>query len=123
MVPKIVVESVPNPNFRNYHVNTEISQVPTLDFWRPLRESSKEYLERAGEVGSTLLRKVFDIPGVNHVIMEPYVLSVIKGEAFDWEEVEPPVLEAIKQAFGELEQEVVVSEKEQEAEDQGSETE
>lgn len=108
MVPKIIIESQPDPNYRRYYINTEISQSPRLDFWRPLRESSEFFLKQAGEIGSTLIRKVFNIPGVIYVFIKPYELAVTKGEAFDWEEVETPVLEVLKETFGEVE--VVVTE-------------
>ncbi len=107
--PRIKVQTVPNPEVRVYNLTTEISKHHIHNFWRPLREgSSDKYLEEVGELGASLLHEVFALPGVNEVFIKPYELSVTKGDAFEWDEIEPDILEALKKCFGETEQEVRV---------------
>ncbi len=107
--PRIKIETVPNPDIRVYHVTTEISRYSIHNFWRPLhRDSSEKYLEEVGEIGTQLLNEVFALPGVNEVFIKPYELSVTKAGAFDWEDIEPGIIEALKKTFGEGVEEVEI---------------
>ena len=89
------VEIVPNQNMRNYNTNFEISKSHIQIFYRPLRESSKEYLTEVGRKGATIVRRLFRIPGVTEVFINPYRLWIIKGECFKWNDIEPKVIETI----------------------------
>jgi hypothetical protein len=85
---------------RRYHVNTTISESHIEHFQAPLRESSEEYLEKLGPIGDALVRELFSIHGVSEVFIRPYEISVIIGEAFEWEDIDPALIEALRRAFG-----------------------
>jgi len=89
------VEIVPNPNMRIFHTNFEISESHIQVFYRPLRESSEEYLTKIGRIGATIVRRLFRIPGVTRVFVHPYSLDIEKGECFEWNQIEPKVIEVI----------------------------
>lgn len=98
-----------DPHRREYGVTVEISQQPIHSFMRPLgRESSERYLKDVGEVGTVLLRELFAIPGVSKVFITPYELTIDKGLAFNWDEIEPSIIEVLKRVFGETGQEIAV---------------
>lgn len=98
--PRIKVQICPHPDVRSYHLTTEISKHSLRIFQRPL-SSNKDLkdLEEVGELGTLLLREVFAIPGVSRVFIAPYELTVTKGSAFEWSEIEPDILEALKKRF------------------------
>ena len=94
---------------REYSISTEVSELPThRNFWVPLRESSEKYLDGLGKVGGSLMRDLLTISGVAMVSISPYEVMLDKGAAFNWEDIEPSVVSALKQAFGEVEHEVIV---------------
>lgn len=99
--PTIKIETTHDPDYKHYHVTTEISQHPINRFYRPLRPQSDKYLEEVGEIGTQLLKEVFAISGVDQVFIGPYEFSVVKASAFDWKDVEPKVVEALKRTFKE----------------------
>lgn len=109
MVPRIKVEELSNrDDVRRYHTTVVISQFHRKRFWHPLTSGSDKHLENIGEAGATLVREALAIPGVVEVRINPYAFSVAKGMAFGWEEVEPSIIEALKKAFGETAEEIVV---------------
>jgi len=109
MIPKIRREFTPNLFYRRYHVNTTISESRIQHFYAPLRASSEEYLDELGPIGDSLVREVFSIHGVNEVFISPYEISVIIGKVFEWEDIEPSVIEALKRTFGkDVAKEVIV---------------
>ena len=85
---RIVRERTENPEMTEYSVNFEISQYHELDFFRPLRESSEMYLVKAGEFGAKLLKELFAIPGVRAINLKPYSITVEKGKAFKWKDID-----------------------------------
>ena len=90
---------------RNYGVTTDISRSSFEKFNRPIeREKSEYFLEKLGDVGRCLVMRLFAIPGVAHVYIRPYEVEVTKGRAFNWREVEPAVIKAIKKVFEDTEQ-------------------
>lgn len=91
----VKVESHPNPLSRSYHTDFEISKSHVQIFWRPLRPESREYLKLVGRRGSALLHKVFRVPGVNQVFINPYEIHVIKGVNFLWANIDPGILKAL----------------------------
>ena len=109
MKPRIISETVPNLRIKVYHVSVEISQTPIETFLRPLRESSNEYLDKVGEVGTQIVKEILAILGVIEVSIEPYQIQVEKGKAFGWEDIEPGIIGALKKAFGEQSSEVEVT--------------
>lgn len=106
--PRIKVEIFSNLDERLYHTTAEISRDPTNTFWRPLRKDSEKYLNEVGKIGTQLLREVFTLPGIAEITIKPYTLGVVKAGAFDWKDIEPQVIEALKKTFGKTEQEIEV---------------
>jgi hypothetical protein len=100
-------ETGSDSDFRVYHVVTVISDIPAQGFSAPLQGYQEEYLEEVGVVGAALVREVIAIPGVVHVRIRLYALSVEIAPAFDWEDVEPAVLDALVRALEKKEQLVV----------------
>lgn len=99
--PRIVVEQVPNRDIHVYHVTMEVSNTPLHEFRRPIeRPSSDKYLKEVGERGTKLVKSLLHLPGVDDVWISPYRLSVTKGNAFDWDDIEPEVLAILKKGFG-----------------------
>lgn len=99
MKPRIVVETVPNPNYLLFHATALLSDARQVEFHRPLRESSKTYLEKLGGEGGKLVVALFDIDGVTSVLVQPYCVGVTKGEAFSWDDIKPKALDALKAVF------------------------
>lgn len=107
-VPRIRIQQQ-GRDCRCYYINTEVSELPTpQNFWSPLRESSEKYLEGVGKIGGSLVRELLTISGVVMVFITPYEVIVDKGAAFNWEDIEPSVVRALKKAFDEVEHEVIV---------------
>ena len=94
-------------NSRIFYTTTEISQTQIENFWRPLRDSSSEYLKKVGPVGTELLKKILALQGVEEVWIHPYEIFVIIGEAFDWEDIEPRIIEFLKKTFVETKPEEI----------------
>lgn len=97
---------------RVYHLSVEISNYPFHSFQRPLREGSlKDDVNFAeiGEIGSSVIREIFAIPGVHEVFIKPYELSVKKGTAFEWQEIELDLIETLKKKFEGKEVRVIYS--------------
>lgn len=99
MTDKIIVRLVPNNEIREFHVTRELSEDPAKAFFRPLRPSSKKFLKVVGPIGTQVVTKCLSIPGVTEVIIKPYSLQVMKGEAFDWEGIQGQVIAVLQETF------------------------
>lgn len=100
MRTRIVVEYVPDPQRRLYHVTVELTKSSSYErFCRPLRESSKNYLTRLSDVGGQLVRDLIAIDGVKEVGISSYDVRVLKGEAFEWDDMKEGILDAFKKIF------------------------
>lgn len=100
MKARIIVERVPNPHCLVFHTTAELSQGSISQlFWRPLRPYSEPYLNEMGEHGARVVRQIFAIAGVAEVSITPYHLHISKGEAFDWEDIKPAIIEVIRSLF------------------------
>lgn len=104
MVPKIKITYFlggdETNDWRDYHTTVSISRSPCQDFKWPLRPKSEQYLNATGKIGASLIEEIFSFLGIKEAFIEPFKLSVIKGEAFEWGYLQPRVLEALKKAFG-----------------------
>jgi len=96
-------------NERTFHFNVEISQSKFQDFWRPLDESSDEYLKIVGKPGSALIRAAIQMDGVARVYIRPYELQIRKGEAFEWEDIEAKIIEVLTKIFSERGDEIEIN--------------
>jgi len=87
------------PDIVDIHFPIEISKSVKEKFYRPLRKSSKPYLQEVGKRGRKIIEGLFAIKGIVEVTIEPYELSIIKGKCFSWEKIKPQVKEAIRRAL------------------------
>jgi len=92
---KIIIEKHPDSNRKIYHVNFEISNTVIEDFKRPLRESSKPYLDKLGPTGKRIIKKLFEIEGISEVFIKPYEITVSKGNAFSWVKIDPLIIKVL----------------------------
>jgi hypothetical protein len=81
-------------NMTSFNLNFEVSDSRIEVFYRPLRESSREYLRKVGPIGSKIVQALFKIDGITEVFIKPYEVTIEKGEAFGWYEIDP-LVEAI----------------------------
>jgi len=102
-------EVTDNPHFRVYHVNEAISDFPIQHFLIPLQDYHEEDLQEVGDAGATLVKEVAFIEGVEEIFVEPYQLSVVIAETFDWKDIEPSVVGALERALEEVEQQGVMA--------------
>lgn len=109
--PRIVIVILPNPDAREYQVTVEICKSSFKCFLKPfLEEGNRRELKKIGETGLGLLRKLFAIEGVEEIFIEPYKFSVHKEKAFDWKNIQPGVIKAIKKAFRKEAKKVMIEE-------------
>lgn len=100
--PKLIVNSFPNQEVREYSLDVEICETRREMFYRPLRETSENPMNRLGKIGKALVKNIMSIPGVTEIDIDPYCLRIHIAEAFKWGDVEPLVIEAIARETGEL---------------------
>lgn len=73
----------------------------TLTFVAPLRPEG--YFVRLGSVEKVLLHKLFAIEGITHVVLEVYRVKVGKAALFEWDDLEPQIVDAFKLCWSGLE--------------------
>lgn len=119
--PTIKIETFPNLLGRGYHTTCELSDTNDtnlLSLERPFkpkvhvkrkrfpfsrRKQTLSYddteLLEAGARCVEMCKILFAIQGIDHIFVKPYEVSVYIGQAFRWCDVEPQVLEVLKQQF------------------------
>ena len=100
---------------KEFHVNLEISESNFELFKRPLRDKSGKYLCKVGSLGAGIVGALFKISGIDTVTIEPYNITIHKGPAFEWEDIEPPILKILNEAWKRVHEEL-----EEEANDEES---
>lgn len=93
----IRIETVGNPNMRNYHTKTQISEAFVVAFDFPLEEDISTKLKKLGPKGSKILSSLSKISGIEKVWIKRHLISVVKQKDLDWKEIEPKILEAMIQ--------------------------
>jgi len=82
------VERHSNPNVRVYHGRMQLT-------------SKSIETHHRGDPNDNELAKIFlAIPGVTTVWLEPYKAQVQKAELYEWDEIEPLVLELLELQHG-----------------------
>lgn len=107
--PKILIK--PQPNIlktKEYHLTERISNGPFCEIVQMSQGNESMYLEKIGEKGVALTREILALQGVVKVGINPYALMVTKGDAFEWYEIEPDILEILKNSFGQTEREIKI---------------
>jgi len=94
----VVQEHSPNEvdTLRIFHTRFEISASPSQHFMRPLRPSSENYLNQVGVPGKYLIRELMSLDGVDMIFIHPYDVAIGISPAFNFEEIEPKVLEILE---------------------------
>ena len=107
--PRILVNVVPNPLCRCYHVNARLNDGYVEHFNFPLRVSSEKSIEKVGPVGGEVARKLNDVLGITGVSFSIYHIQVLIGDAFSWDDgIHDTIVEAMKGVFGKTQDEVKV---------------
>lgn len=91
----INVDQEKNPHCRTYHTKFEISNHYIQVFDLPLKEDVSEKLEEIGEIGTSILNRLFKIPGIRGIFIKEYLLTIEKDEDTSWKEIQPKILDAI----------------------------
>ena len=90
----------PNPNYRTFHVKTEVPFRGSLDSYTDLTQTPSPE-ERNTAVTNPSAVNLFKTEGVESISsFGRYEFSVKKGNAFEWEEIFPGILAAVKELFG-----------------------
>jgi hypothetical protein len=84
-VATLTVQATNDPDVKAYHTRFELSSGPEV--------GSRGCDESVGEFG----RLVLAIPGVAQVHVCPYILLITKAPLFEWAEIEPVVLQILKE--------------------------
>lgn len=104
--PEIYVENC-GPDYKVFKPTTEVVNCPHSSFAKPfeIKERDKEKIHK-GDIN--LLNHLFEIKGIDFVSVEPYRVVIKKGGGFKWGDIEPQVLEILKERFGEKKDKVTV---------------
>lgn len=107
---KIKIQEVPNEAILYFHVDKLVSSMLIIDAdsiesikdeWDMLNKGKK-----APEKLVAFAEALFAIPGVTFLGFDKYEIVVEKAELFEWEDIEPKVIEIIKTNFLEEGEEV-----------------
>ena len=107
--PRIAKELVPNPNVMVFHCTTRISRVHISSFTKPLEKYNQTELNKVGQIGADVVKKILAIQGVTELFINPYEISVSKAKLFDWVKIKPRIIKALRPAFGKNADKVQVS--------------
>jgi hypothetical protein len=101
MDPKIIVETGRlDAQRRTFHASWAMSLYYHTHVFTPVSDTFAPALEKAGEVGSALLRDVMKYDGVAEATLKPYGLVVRIGKAFEWDDtLLNAVIEAVKRSY------------------------
>jgi hypothetical protein len=92
----IRVDRVKNPNCRNYNTACRISDHYIQAFTLPIGEKDiSEELSEIGEVGTAILNRLFEIPGIKEIFLKEYLVTIVKDPNYSWKEIQPQILDAI----------------------------
>ena len=98
MEPIILIEDS-GPEYKIFNFTSEVINYSRI-FRKPFNVSEDD-AKKIGEDGANFLNCLFQIPGIITVIIEPYKITIKRNIVFNWEWIEPKVLEIIKERFGE----------------------
>lgn len=84
-----IEQYINNPNARAYHVRQELTEKAMFSVDRG---DSSDY---NGNPVAGITELLLAIRGVTSITLRPYQATVTKAVAFDWDEIEPRVLECL----------------------------
>lgn len=94
---KILIEEVPNKAMRIYHTTARATPSATVGY------GDHGFMGHASSsapaVTLALVAALEGSPGVSGGWLQGYKITVLKAELFTWDEVEPRVIEAIKEVL------------------------
>ncbi|HKK27969.1 MAG TPA: NifU N-terminal domain-containing protein [Gemmatimonadota bacterium] len=85
---EIQVEGTPNPNAAKFTLSRSL---PT--------DESRSYFDADAAAGDPLARRLFDVEGVRALLMVDNFITVTKAEEARWDDLVPPIREAIRRAL------------------------
>lgn len=91
---KILVETVPNEQMKVFNINKRISD-KSISMFEEIYDIESEG-EKIGKLGKTLIGRLLHIEGLEKITLNPYSLSITKGKAFDWVELESNIKKVIE---------------------------
>ena len=97
MTNRIIVDRCLNTDYTRFNLNIEFSS--PYNFVRPLREKGATWNALSAKE-KVLVRGIFKTPGVAELNMRAYSLKIKKGRAFHWADIEPAILEVLKDICG-----------------------
>lgn len=103
--PRIVVHEQPNPRVYSYYVNTVVTDVK---YHGEIAELEEHLFDRkVSDSVQEFINQLYEVNGVESVMLDRHEVHVTKGVAFDWEDIHPRLLDLIKQhCWGDREVEV-----------------
>jgi hypothetical protein len=87
----VKILTYPNENVRSYATTKHSG------------ETYKRYSRQLTKKAPQLVKDLLEVDGVVEVGLEPYKISVEKGDAFSWDEIEGEILAVLRKHFGEIE--------------------
>lgn len=98
---KIVIVTDPDrEGVAQVHLRHRLVKTKAQEFFLPLKESSEEYLKLLDEDGQRLVRALAELAGVTRIAIGSYCVTLRYGPAFEWQELEGPVVEVIFRTLG-----------------------
>jgi len=96
---KYRLEYHPNPNCCEIHLNTKILSNETRIIYSET-DSEAELAEKNETIALKLLELLTNIEGIESIFIKKFSVDLTKGEAFDWEDMIPIVLNTINCCIG-----------------------
>ena len=107
LTKRIRIQVHPNIDFRTYHVTAQVSAekihggILGGDRHNPFRSFSFGGTEKelTDDTKATIMR-FYDVEGIESVGLDVNQVDISRSPAFDWEEIEPHIIVAIKTTVG-----------------------
>jgi hypothetical protein len=94
----VISERYPDDMAVTFHVNREVSKFYDVRVPRGV-ELTRTLKRQLGDVGTTLVHRLYTIPGIKELRFGSYDLSLIKGLAYDTSALEISVLGILGEVF------------------------
>ena len=100
---RILIAKFPNDRIRGFHTNVQLTLEKGVRFLGKGDDhfsQEEEKIKKAGEAVMKLIDRIYQLHGVKSVTIGDYEVSVTIAEAFEWDEVQPLIVESIINHFG-----------------------
>lgn len=82
---------------REYHTDCRLSNIGSCRLWDHFDVSTYEV--ELGSLAVTIAHQLFQVIGIDKVEIKKFSIEIRIGVCFDWEEVEPMVVEIIRRTI------------------------